>query len=213
VVLTLYLVRHGQTDCSRANRMCGAGIDSPLNDAGEQMAQALGAAFASLPWTAIYSSPMLRARQTAAPLAERTGLPVTLLDGLKEIAYGSWDGRLESEVEESEPQAWANWQRDSGRYAPPGGENAHDLAARAMPAIEEIRAAHADGLVIAFAHKATIRVVVCALLGIDVGLFRKRIDSKTGAATEIAFRKDGPLLRTLNDVSHLPPNLRDAGGT
>lgn len=213
MALTLYLVRHGQTDCSRENRMCGAGIDSPLNAAGERMAQALGEAFADLPWTAMYSSPMLRARQTAAPLAERTGLPITLLDGLKEIAYGSWDGRLESEVEESEPEAWANWQRDSGRFAPPGGENAHDLAARAMPAIETIRAAHADGRVIAFAHKATIRVVVCALLGIEVGLFRKRVDCKTGAATIIDFRKDGPLLRALNDVSHLPPDLRDAGGT
>jgi broad specificity phosphatase PhoE len=213
LTLTLYLIRHGQTDCSLQNRMCGAGIDSPLNAAGQAMAAALGESLAPLPWTAICSSPMLRARQTAAPRAARTGLPVQTIEGLQEIAYGSWDGRLESEVEASEPDAWANWQRDSGGFSPPGGENAHDLAARAMPAIERIRAAHNDGLVVAFAHKAVIRVIVCALLGIDVGLFRKRVDCITGAATVFHFRADGPLLHRLNDVSYLPPNLREAGGT
>lgn len=211
--LVLYLVRHGQTDCSLHNRMCGAGIDTPLNAAGERMAEALTNAFAPLPWRAIYSSPMLRARQTAEPLARRKGMTVEVLDGLKEIAYGAWDGRLEDEVARDEPEAWASWQRDPGSFAPPGGENAYALAARVLPAIATIRDRHSDGLAIAFAHKAVIRIAVCALLGIDVGLFRRRVDCKTGAVTIIEFCPDGPLLHALNDVSHLPPELREAGGT
>ena len=156
-MLILYLIRHGQTDCSRANRMCGAGIDSPLNDAGLAMAEALGEALAQQPWRAIYSSPLLRARQTAAPLAQRRGLAIEVVEGTQEIAYGAWDGRLEHEVEQSEPEAWANWQRDSGVFSPPGGENAHAVAARALPAIERIRSAHSDGPVVLFSHKAIIR--------------------------------------------------------
>ena len=212
-MLTLYLIRHGQTDCSRANRMCGAGIDSPLNDAGLAMAEALGESLAQQPWRAIYSSPLLRARQTAAPLAQRSGLAIEVVEGTQEIAYGAWDGRLEHEVEQSEPEAWANWQRDSGVFSPPGGENAYAVAARALPAIERIRAAHSDGPVVLFSHKAIIRVAICALMGIEVGEFRKRVDCTTGGATVFEFRPSGPLLHKLNDVSYLPPELRDAGGS
>lgn len=213
MALTLYLVRHGQTDCSLENRMCGSGVDIPLNDAGTRMAGALGAVLGGERWDAIYSSPLLRARQTAEPLARRTGLPVQIEDGLREIAYGAWDGRLEDEVQRQQPDAWRAWGEDPARNGPPGGENAVQLAARVVPAIDDIRRQHGDGRVIVFAHKATIRIVVCALLGIDMGLFRKRIDCKVGAVTAFEFRDSGPLLRALNDVSHLPPELRDAGGT
>jgi probable phosphoglycerate mutase len=211
-MLTLYLVRHGQTDCSRENRFCGA-IDVPLNDAGREMAEALAEAYATEKWDAIYASPLSRARKTAEPLALRLGLPVLIKDGLREIAYGEWDGNLEADVEREQKEAFAAWSSDPAHIPPPGGETAVEIAARAMAAVAEIRAENPAGTVLAVAHKATIRILVCALMGIDVSLFRKRIAAEVGAATIIEFKSTGPLLQSLNDISHLPPRLRHAGGT
>ncbi len=211
-MLTLYLIRHGQTDCSRENRFCGS-VDVPLNENGLAMARALADAFAGERWKAIYASPLQRARQTAEPLAARLGMTVQIEPGLREIAYGAWDGHLEAEIEQLHPREFAAWSNDPGRVAPPGGETAPQIAARALAALNEIRARHTSGQVLAVAHKATIRILVCALLGIDVGLFRKRIAQEVGAATVFEFKDSGPLLKTLNDLSHLPPELRHAEGT
>lgn len=211
-MLTLYLIRHGQTDCSRENRFCGS-VDVPLNEHGKAMAEALAGAFAGESWQAIYASPLLRARQTAEPLAQRLGMAVQIEPGLREIAYGAWDGHLEAEIEQMHPREFAAWSDDPGHVAPPGGETAPQIAERALAALYDIRARYPSGRVLAVAHKATIRILVCALLGIDVGLFRKRIAQEVGAATVFAFKDTGPLLQALNDLSHLPPELRHAAGT
>ncbi|HZQ35762.1 MAG TPA: histidine phosphatase family protein [Dehalococcoidia bacterium] len=211
-MLTLYLIRHGQTDCSKENRFCGS-VDVPLNAHGKAMAEALADAFAGEAWEAVYASPLLRARQTAEPLARRLGMTVQIEPGLREIAYGAWDGHLEAEIEQLHPREFAAWANDPGRVAPPGGETAPQIADRALAALHEIRARHPNGRVLAVAHKATIRILVCALLGIDVGLFRKRIAQEVGAATVFEFKDTGPLLKALNDLSHLPPELRHVEGT
>jgi alpha-ribazole phosphatase len=211
-MLTLTFVRHGQTDCSLENRFCGT-VDIPLNSSGQQMAEALGKAYAGESWQAIYSSPLQRARDTAAPLANRLGMQVQIEDGLREIGYGEWEGQLEHEIETVHKREFDAWAADPGRVSPPGGETAYQVAERALAAVHSIQAQHADGHVMVVTHKGVIRIVVCALLGIEVSLFRMRIAQEVGASTSIQFKETGPLLLTLNDVSLLPPHLRHAGGT
>lgn len=206
--LALYLVRHGQTACSRESRFCGSGIDAPLLPVGEEMADALARHYAALPWAAIYASPAKRARDTAAPLAGRAGADVRIEDGLREIAYGEWEGLLEPEVRAHSPRAFADWLRDPGRFGPPGGESGEAIAARAMAVVRSIRERHPSGNVMAVSHKATIRVLVCALLGLDVGLYRSRIGQPVCAVTIFEFRDGGPLLRAMGDTSHIPTRLR-----
>ncbi len=207
-MLALYLVRHGQTECSRENRFCGSGTDVPLLPEGVEMAEALGAYYADEAWEAIYSSPALRARATAEPLASRVGLEVRIEPGLREIAYGGWEGLLEAEVRREFPALFERWVEDPGRFAPPGGESGLDIAARALPVVDSFRERHPSGNVLAVSHKATIRVLVCALLGLDVGLYRARIGQTVAAVTVFEFREHGPLLRVMGDTSHLPPHLR-----
>jgi alpha-ribazole phosphatase len=211
-MLAITFVRHGQTDCSLTNSFCGA-VDVPLNEAGRAMAQAIAEAYADRRWAAIYTSPLQRARDTAAPLAARVGLPLQVEDGLREIAYGDWDGMLEAEVERLYPREFQAWSDDPATVSPPGGETATAIAARAMPVIDAIRKRYPDGDVFVASHKATIRIVVCALLGIDLALFRKRVGQDVGAATVVEFRSTGPLLAALNDHAHLPPELRHVAGT
>jgi probable phosphoglycerate mutase len=212
--LSLYLVRHGQTDASLANRFCGR-LDPPLNATGLLMAEALGARY-GVPgeFREIVSSPLVRTQQTAAPTARGAGLPVTLDDGLVEIAYGEWDGRAEADVERDDAARFHAWAAHPGRVAPPGGESGADIAVRALAAVDRIRARHADGgKVLVVSHKATLRVLICALLGIDVDGFRSRIAQKVCAVSIIDFKVTGPLLQVLGDTSHLPPALLAGDGT
>jgi alpha-ribazole phosphatase len=211
-MLSLYLVRHGQTEFSLGNRFCGS-IDPPLNATGLAMAEALGARYGDEKWAGIYASTRLRTQQTAAPTATRAGVPVSIEDGLREIAYGEWEGLSESEVEAKDHARFRAWTEHPGRVAPPGGESGQEIATRALATIAAIRARHSDGKVLVVSHKATLRVLICALLGVDVDLFRSRIAQKVCAVSVIDFKKSGPLLQTLGDVSHLPPELLAGDGT
>jgi probable phosphoglycerate mutase len=86
-------------------------------------------------------------------------------------------------------------------------------AARAAPIIERIRREHPEGRVLIVSHKATIRILICALLGLDVRLFRDRIGQGVAAVSRFEMKKTGPMLTLLGDVSHLPPDLREVEGT
>lgn len=206
------MVRHGQTDHSRENRFCGS-IDPPLNEVGRRMAEALGSAYGSRRWDAVYCSPSARARETAAALASRAGVAVTLDEGLREIAYGEWESLRHEDVQERWPEAYAYWAADTASRGAPGGETAFQVAARAALVIERVRARHADGRVLVVSHKATLRILTCALLGMDVRLFRDRIAQPVAAVTRFDVRPSGAMLALLGDVSHLPPELREAEGT
>jgi alpha-ribazole phosphatase len=217
-VLELWMVRHGQTDFSRENRFCGTS-DPPLSDIGRRMAEALGEAHGGGAWDAIYCSPSTRARQTVAPLAKRASLAPVVDEGLREISYGDWEGMKHDEAKSKFPDVYAYWAEDTASRATPGGETAFMVAARAAPVIERIRREHPVGRVLVVSHKATLRILVCALLGLDVRLFRDRIGQPVCALSrfEIKPSKDGKggsaLLTLLGDTSYMPAELREAEGT
>jgi alpha-ribazole phosphatase len=211
-MLELYLLRHGQTAMSRENRFCGS-IDPPLSDDGRLMAEAFAVAHADAPWQAIYCSPMSRTRATAAPLVERVGLEPIIDDGLREISYGEWESLTHDEASQRFPKAYAYWEADTASRGTPGGETAFEVAARAARVLERIRREQSTGRVLVVSHKATIRIITCALLGLDVRLFRERIGQPVAAITRFELSDKGALLTRLGDVSHLPPALRYLEGT
>jgi probable phosphoglycerate mutase len=210
--MNLYMVRHGQTADSRENRFSGSS-DPPLTMVGEAMVQAFAEAYASLTWDAIYTSPMLRARQTADPLCRLTGVQAQLEDGLKEIDYGEWEGLKQVEVKQRWPEAFEYWADDVASRGTPGGETAFHVAARAMRVVEAIRARHQKGNVLLVSHKATLRVITCALLGLDVRLFRVRIAQPVCAVTMFALTGTTALLTLLGDRTHLSEELKNQEGT
>ena len=211
-MIELSLLRHGQTDFSRENRFCGS-IDPPLNAVGLRMAAAFGASWRAYPWTAIWCSPSTRALQTADPLAQALGRPVRTDEGLREIAYGEWESLRHDEVKATSPQAYAWWSADPASRGTPGGETAFHVAARAAPVLERIREAHADGKVLVVSHKATIRVLMCTLLGLDVRLYRDRLSQPVASLSRFELGSSGARLTMLGDVSHLPEDLRGIEGT
>lgn len=201
-MLTIHLVRHGDTPQAAEGIFCGD-LDPPLTDHGREQARRVAQAAATLGLIALYCSPKLRARQTAEPIARACGLEPTLEDGLREIAYGRWEGLKESDIRATEPAAFAAWHDDPGLVSPPGGETAYDIAARALPVVQRVRDRHKSGHVMLVSHKATVRVIVCALLGMPLQRFRTHVACPTTSITSFEFVADGPLLVGLADVHHL----------
>jgi probable phosphoglycerate mutase len=210
--MNLYMVRHGQTAASRENRFSGS-TDPPLTAVGEAMAEAFAQAYASLRWDAIYTSPMLRARQTAEALVRLTGVQPVIEDGLKEIAYGEWEGLRQEDVKERWPEAFEYWADDVASRGTPGGETAFNVAARAMRVVDAIRFRHRQGNVLIVSHKATLRVITCALLGLDVRLFRERIAQPVSAVTMFKVTSTTAMLAVHGDRSHLSEDLKNQEGT
>jgi alpha-ribazole phosphatase len=201
-MLTVHLVRHGET-LQAAQLFFAGDIDPPLTDRGRAEAAALGPVAARLGLEAVYVSPKLRARTTAEPIVRACGLEPIVDDRLREIAYGSWEGRKESEVQASEPEAFAAWSQDPAVYSPPGGESAFAVAARAVPAVVRAHREHPNGHVMMVSHKATIRVLVCALLGIPLGRFRERLSCPPASITTLELDGSRAMLVRLGDVHHL----------
>jgi probable phosphoglycerate mutase len=201
-MLTVFLVRHGET-MHAAQGLFAGDIDPPLLERGRAQAEALARVAAPLGLDALYVSPKLRARSTAEPIARACGLQPIIDDGLREIAYGGWEGRKESDIEAGESEAFAAWSQDPGLVSPPGGESAFGVAARALPVLVRARREHPGGQVMMVSHKGTIRILTCALLGVPLGQFRDRFACPTASITAFEFAARGAMLVRMADVHHL----------
>ena len=213
MALNVYFLRHGQTVFSRDNAFCGSGSDPDLTPVGLEMAQSFAAAYRSAKWCAIYSSPLKRTVKTAQALGETIGADLELRAGLMEIGYGEWERMTIKDVSRKYHDDYINWSADPAWNAPTGGETAIMIARRGLEVVEEIRESYPDGNVLVVSHKATIRTILCALLGIDVGRFRSRLACPVASVSVVEFGNHGPLLKALADVSHLDERLRRQPGT
>jgi probable phosphoglycerate mutase len=198
VVGTVHLIRHGDTEASGEGMFSGD-LDPPLAPSGLVQASELARRLAKLHVEAIYVSPKLRARTTAEPTCRAFGLEARVEEGLREIGYGRWEGRKESEVHAVERAAFDAWDADPGSQSPPGGESGFAIAARAMPVVDRIVKAQGDRDVLVFSHKATIRVISCVLLGIPIARFRERVGCGTASVTSFTFGPHGPMLVRLGE--------------
>lgn len=211
--LTIYFLRHGQTQFSRDDSFCGSGLDPELTHEGMQMAAAFAAAYRATPWAAIYSSNLQRAIRTAQPLCYALAVKPQIRPELREIGYGKWEGLSKSEVDHQYHDDYVSWLADPAWHSPTAGEPAVEIERRGLGVVEDIRKQFSDGNVLVVSHKATIRIILCSLLGIDVGRFRYALACPVGSVSIVEFTLNGPSLRTLADRSHLSESLRTLPGT
>jgi broad specificity phosphatase PhoE len=205
--LNLYFLRHGQTALSREDVFCGSGLDPELTPEGGEMAQAFVNAYRDVGWRAAYSGSLRRGIATAQPLCDALGLDLQKRAELNEIAYGRWEGLTKEKVNQEYHDEYISWLAD------PGGELAVVIARRGLQLIEEIQQQFTDGNILLVSHKATIRIILCNLLGIDVGRFRYRLVCPVGSVSILEFTVNGPMLYALADRSHLTESLRSLRGT
>ncbi|HYG58537.1 MAG TPA: histidine phosphatase family protein [Symbiobacteriaceae bacterium] len=156
--MKLYLVRHGETAGNIQHRYVGW-QDPPLTRHGLRQAEALARALASEPVTAVYSSDLTRAQQTARPIAACLDLPVQTRMALREVSFGQWDGLTYDEIQARDPAHLEAWLADPERVAPPGGETLAQLRARLLTALPI-----AEGALLV-THGGPIRTLVAHFTG------------------------------------------------
>jgi 2,3-bisphosphoglycerate-dependent phosphoglycerate mutase len=157
-----YLIRHGRTAWNNEDRLQGW-ADPPLDDIGLVQAGALAARLHAVAFDALYSSPLLRARQTAETLAQPHGLPLTLDGRLRERSVGDWTGLT---LDEARAQAPDRFHADWRQAGAPGGEAQAALTARVAAVFEEIVAARPASTVAVVSHGGALSAVLAHLLGI-----------------------------------------------
>jgi broad specificity phosphatase PhoE len=198
----LHLVRHGSTVVSAQDRFAGAS-DVDLSDAGRRQAARLRERLRGEKLAAVYTSPLGRCFETARLIAEPHGLDLQARDGLREIDHGHWEGLSRSEVKQRFTSEYAAWEADPFGFAPEGGTNGASVLARALPVIRAIVAAHPGEQILAVSHKATIRLLVAALIGVDPRRYRDRFEQRPCALNVLEFRDPSHArLRLFDDVSH-----------
>jgi probable phosphoglycerate mutase len=206
----LYLVRHGSTPLTAEDRFSGD-IGVELSDEGRSQAARLGERLHDDRISAIYSSPLARALETARIVAGRCGVKPVTSDGLREISHGHWEGLSRGEVEARFAQEYAAWEEDPFTFAPQGGESGVSVLARALPAIRDIIVRHAGEHVLVVSHKATIRILLSSLLGFDARGYRDRLDQAPACLNVLDFRDPvRARLMLFNDTSHYADQPREA---
>ncbi|MCU1655239.1 MAG: histidine phosphatase family protein [Pseudonocardia sp.] len=164
----LVLVRHGQTASNVLKSLDSRPPGPPLNELGRAQAEALGAAMAVEPITAVYASTAVRAQQTAAPVAARRGLTVEVVPGVHEVFCGDLEGRSDEAAREMFDEVYSAWADGDLSRRLPGGESALELRERFLPTVARLWARHADTpdrLLVLVSHGAAIRLAAGALIG------------------------------------------------
>ena len=160
----------------------------PLSALGQHQANRLAAYFASSAVTAVISSPVQRAQETAAPIAAALTLDIQTDAGFDEIDFGDWTGTTFANLETD--HAWSAWNRLRSLAAPPGGEPMHHAQSRALAALSRCRAAYPDQQIVLVSHADIIRALLAPALGLSLDrLYRLSIDPGT-ISTLVLFDED-----------------------
>ncbi|MFF0727635.1 histidine phosphatase family protein [Streptomyces sp. NPDC004134] len=221
--LNVIFVRHGESVWHGENRYAGA-TDIDLTEHGRDQAAALADWAAQAGLAAVWSSPMLRCRQTAAGSAAAAGLPLHLDPRLRELDFGVAEGLTRAEMRERMPEAVASFEADPVASHFPEGEDPAAVVERYAAFLADLRAEHdtgaqgsggqgtggqgsgkqagggkSDGRILVVAHSTAIRLTLCRLLGLPLRDYRRRFPHLANCALNELVLSDGtPSLLTLN---------------
>ena len=187
----LLVVRHGQTAANAAGQLLGR-ADVPLTDLGRQQAKALAAAVG--PVDHVVSSPLQRARDTAAAF----GRPVEVDERWTELDYGVYD---EWPLADVPAEMWQKWRGDA-EFAPPEGESLASVGRRVRTACDDLAPAAVDADLVVVSHVSPIKAAVAWALGVGDGVSWRTFVA-VASMTRIAVTDRGPILRSFNEVAHL----------
>ena len=191
---TLYLIRHGEIDCSSPRRFIGQ-LDLPLTQSGQKQIEVLAGTISALAPDRILASPLLRCQQSAAIIAHHCATDFETVQDLQEINLGQWEGLTVEEVRTRFPGVYENRGRDFANFAPADGESFSDVQQRVWPVFVE--AATTGQKVALVTHAGVIRVLICQILAIPLEkIFQIELDY--GCLNTVEFRNGQYFLSLLN---------------
>jgi probable phosphoglycerate mutase len=200
----LFLFRHGATVWHAENRYAGA-TDIALDPRGYAQAERLANWASKAGLTAIWCSPLSRARETAAPAARAAELEPRIDERLREIDFGQIEGRTMAEAELLFPVEIRRFKADPATSPMPGGEDPHQAARRGVSALRDIASIHPHGRVLVVAHNTLIRLMLCTLFGIPLARYRTVFPTvRNGTLTEIGLENETAALVQYNSPLGTP---------
>jgi len=193
---TLLLIRHGENDFVKQERLPGHLPGIHLNEHGREQAAALAETLKKLPLRAIYASPLERATETAGPLAQALGLEIQLRPGLMDTDVGEWQGQLLKDLRKL--PLWKRVQAQPSEMRFPGGESFLELQARLVREIDSIRRAHKPKeLVAVIFHCDPIKLVLAHYIGLPLNSFQK-LGVAPGSVSVLMIGRSRTYLAALN---------------
>lgn len=200
--MRLLMIRHGETDWNVTLRYQGHG-GVPLNEQGRAQARKVGARLARYGVSALYTSDIIRAAETAEIVGAAIGVAPRPMRELREIDVGQWEGLTPEELYRRFPDHMRAFEQDPARTVRLGGESYAQLQERTLVALNAIHQAHpGDEVVAAVSHGGTIRALLCHIIGLDLANFG-RLWLDNGSLTELRHGAHGWRLVRLNDAAHL----------
>ncbi len=205
--MELYLVRHGETESNKQKRYQGW-TESPLSEKGLRQAENAGLFLSRMEVSAVYSSDLNRAVNTAQVIGAARGLKPKVTPLLREIHFGEWEGLTFEEIEKSWGHQISSWLDDPFHKAAPGGETLEKVCQRMRIFLEEVSGIHQDGdRLVAVSHGGSIRALLYNLLSLDLPSFWEiRIDN----ASISLVRREGEQFKVAyyNRTDHLAAGER-----
>jgi len=204
MALELIIVRHGQSEGNRDRRFTGHG-PSPLTERGREEARATAARIASSPVTALYSSDLPRAVQTAEPIAELTGVSIVQDRALREKNFGDLTGMSFAELETKHPDVWRGLLARDPSFQPPGGESHVQCRERMNGYLEQLYERHPNGRVVLVTHGVAINHLLYSLMSTPIHAPPAMVFQIDNCSIQRADRQTDGLVRIvcINDRSHL----------
>ena len=198
--MRLILARHGETSLNRQGRYQGHS-QTGLNAHGRRQAGNLAHALRSFPVSALYSSPLPRALQTAEVVGDALSLSVIPKDGLMEVDVGDLDGLTSHDLRRDYPEIFDQWRKDPSLVKMPGGETLQQVQDRMKQAIDDILHENPNGHAVAVSHGLAIEVAVLYVLGLPLSqLARFRVD--LGSLTVLEHYDGRWRLVSFNETLH-----------
>jgi len=194
------LIRHGDTDAIGQcipGRMPGI----HLNASGRRQVETLARNLASLPIDHIYSSPLERTRETAAPIAETAGLEVKILDEINEVDFGNWSGTTFADLEQD--SAWIKYNRFRTGTRIPGGELFIEVQARMLREVDRIATEFPDSVVALVSHGDPIKSLIAPFLGIPHN-YTRHFEISPASVSILSYSEDGARIFCLNRTETIP---------
>lgn len=199
MALTLFLLRHAAHD-RVGDLLCGRMPDVALGETGRWQAARLARRFAPGMVDALYTSPVQRCRETAAPLSTRCGLEPGILREAEEVDFGAWTGCRFAALEDD--PCWQAWNHSRDTAAAPGGESMAAVRARVQALLEALRAGHPEGRIALVSHAEIIRTALLQVLGLPLQAY-ERLEVSPASISTLALWPGGGRVLGLNDVAHL----------
>lgn len=199
---TIILVRHGQTDWNRIERFRGR-YDVPLNEHGLNQGGAVADRIVSrCKPKRVLTSSLIRAKKTAEIIAKKTGIAVSIHQGLIDIDYGKWQGLTPEEVKARWPDESRLWYEHPEKVCIPGGETLKEVQVRAMKAMEEICRPCISEAIVMVSHTVVIRLILLGIMSAPLDRFWY-LRQEPCAINLLEFKGDEFTIASMNDTCHL----------